>query len=316
MNTLLIYITNIQMFPAIAITAELLEALAQQEMKLEREPEQSHAALVDTWVQAMRAGLITGRPYSDYTVTDYHKAVSEFLTNHKRLSYGTFEEAMLRISPKHYAKRFRLYKGLVCFAKFLFKRGAIDADFLMQVKPLFPKRHTPPKRAGITEAEFSHLLTHSQTPFLRMALVVLVGTGLRAGEAVALRWDDLDLDKGMLTVRCGKWGKARRLGLAPSVLEELKTYRETVTSEWVFCDETGAQLSRMGLYHRFKRLGDRAGVSVSPHALRRAFVTFNAGKGRPMVYLQKSCGHSDIRITMSYCLTSEEEVIEAMKGWE
>jgi integrase len=68
----------------------------------------------------------------------------------------------------------------------------------MQVKPLYPKRHRPPKRTGITETEFNTLLANAQTPFLRMALVILVGTGLRAGEAVALRWNKVDLDKGIV----------------------------------------------------------------------------------------------------------------------
>ncbi len=184
--------------PALSISLDHIESLSQPKHRVESEPTQSQVAYIETWVQAMRTRLITGRPYSDYTVTDYEKVVQEFLTNHKQLTYDTFEKAMLSIPPNHYAKRFRLYKGLVCFAKFLFKRDAIQSDFLMQVKPLYPKRHRPPKRTGITETEFNTLLANAQTPFLRMALVILVGTGLRAGEAVALRWNKVDLDKGIV----------------------------------------------------------------------------------------------------------------------
>jgi len=75
-------------------------------------------------------------------------------------------------------------------------------------------------------------------------------------------------------------------------------------------------MGRSGLLQRVERLGQLACVKVSPHALRRAFVTINANKGRPLVILQRSCGHSDIKTTMSYCLTAEQEVIEAMKGWD
>jgi integrase len=72
----------------------------------------------------------------------------------------------------------------------------------------------------------------------------------------------------------------------------------------------------MAIYNRLKRLGKEAGVTVSPHALRRCFVTLNANKGRPLQMLKHACGHSDIKTTMGYCMTTEQEVIEAMKEWE
>lgn len=74
----------------------------------------------------------------------------------------------------------------------------------------------------------------------------------------------------------------------------------------------GLMLKRIKL----SRIGKRAGVHVSPHMLRRAFVTINANKGRSLVMLQMAWGHADITTTRSYCQTTEEEVIQAMKAWE
>lgn len=75
----------------------------------------------------------------------------------------------------------------------------------------------------------------------------------------------------------------------------------------------GVKIDRNGLYKRLQKLERKAGVDVSPHALRRAFVTINVAQGVPLVYLQIACGHADITTTRSYCQTTEEEVIEAMK---
>jgi len=75
-------------------------------------------------------------------------------------------------------------------------------------------------------------------------------------------------------------------------------------------------MTRTDLYHRLHRLGRKVGVDVSPHMLRRAFVTINANKGRPLPMLQIACGHSDIKTTRNYCQTTEQEVIEAMKEWK
>jgi site-specific recombinase XerD len=55
---------------------------------------------------------------------------------------------------------------------------------------------------------------------------------------------------------------------------------------------------------------------VNPHALRRAFVTINVKKGRPLRYLQIACGHNSIVTTETYCQTQEQEVVDAMKEWE
>jgi len=84
---------------------------------------------------------------------------------------------------------------------------------------------------------------------------------------------------------------------------------------FVFLNKLGQPMTRDGLLNRIRRLGKKLNIDVSPHALRRAFVTINANKGRSLVMLQMACGHSDIKTTRSYCKTTEEEMIREMKNW-
>ncbi|MFN7309842.1 MAG: tyrosine-type recombinase/integrase [Vampirovibrionales bacterium] len=56
-------------------------------------------------------------------------------------------------------------------------------------------------------------------------------------------------------------------------------------------------------------------LCVTTHAMRRAFVTINANKGRSLVMLQMACGHADIKTTRDYCRTSEQEMVKAMQEW-
>jgi integrase len=136
-------------------------------------------------------------------------------------------------------------------------------------------------------------------------------------ETANLLWGDINFERCALTVRLGKGNKTRSMGLSNRMVEILRAYREDASDDdTVFRDEEGEPLTRMALYNRLKCVGVRAKVKVSPHALRRAFVTINANKGRPLHMLQMACGHSDIKTTRDYCLTSESEVIEAMKGWD
>jgi integrase len=53
---------------------------------------------------------------------------------------------------------------------------------------------------------------------------VLYGCGLRIGEALRLRVKDVDLDRGVLTIREGKFGKDRLVPLAPALTERLRRY--------------------------------------------------------------------------------------------
>lgn len=153
-----------------------------------------------------------------------------------------------------------------------------------------------------------------------MIITLLSQTGLRASEACALQWQDIDILESVLTVRLGKGNKTRRVGLSTTTMEAIRLHLQEHPcyrpEGFVFLDKNKKPMARHGLYQRIERIGEKAAVKVSPHALRRAFVTINAERGVPLPMLQRACGHGDLKTTMSYCQIEEKAVIEAMKGWE
>jgi len=62
-----------------------------------------------------------------------------------------------------------------------------------------------------------------------IALRTLLLTGLRRGELLALRDEDVDLSQETLTVRCGKFGKSRFVPLASDLAQRLRAFREAVS---------------------------------------------------------------------------------------
>jgi site-specific recombinase XerD len=271
------------------------------------------------WEAAMRCGLMGGRPFSEPCVKTYTYYLTWFLKQYHELTIDHVKDMLLTIPAENFAKRLKIYEAIRCFARYLIEQEELDAFFLERISRYKPKRHIPPRKITVDEANIEKLLTVCDTPLDTIIVELLSQTGLRVTEACQLSLEDLDLEKGFLTVKRAKWGKTRRVGLTQrvrSALEHYRARRPVCESSKLLVTAQGNPLERYGVRTRLEKLGRRVDVQVTPHALRRAFVTLNANKGRPLVMLQIACGHSDIATTRSYCLTTEDEAIQAMQGWE
>jgi integrase len=279
-----------------------------------------HSAYIDGWVTAMAQGTLNGRAFSLHTIEAYQYRMSNFLKLYPVVNVEALERALLAVPVESFAIREKLYKAVICFAKFLQRQGALSDDFQKQAKPLAPKAHKPPKRHTVTNEGLTDLFSACESSLEWAIVHLLAHTGLRASELCVLTLADIDLDKASLTVERGKGGKQRRIGLSKVALDAVCLFLAkcppTSASAPLFLNCHGLPMNRYNLYQLLQRIGDRVRVKVSPHALRRAFVTINANKGRPLQMLQIACGHSKITTTMSYCRTSEQEVIDAMKEWD
>jgi integrase/recombinase XerD len=277
-----------------------------------------HYLYLDSWLQAMEYGLLGGRPYSQQCIRIYAHYVGEFLKTHHQLSVDNLNAVLLSIPVIHFAKRLKIYEALNCFARYLIQEGHLEADYLVTVKPFKPKRHLPPRKITVDQKGIEALLAACQNSAERLIIILLSQTGLRAAEACNLVLSDINFEKRFIQVRYAKWGKSRRVGLPNQVAEAIETYlafRPHTTHEFLLMNRDEQQLERSGLRQRVERISLRAGVPAHPHALRRAFVTINANMGKPLVMLQIACGHSDIATTRSYCMTTEDEVVESMSNW-
>jgi integrase/recombinase XerD len=271
------------------------------------------------WEDAMRFGLMGGRPFSEISVRTYAYYTEWFLEQYGCLSVENLKRALLAIPIEHFAKRLKLFQSLTSFAKYLIQEGILDESYLTAVKKLKPRRHLPERKITVDQKGLDKLLEASQSALERLLVILLSQTGLRVNEAANLCLSDIDFESRFLIVRLAKWGKTRRVGLSVAVVSAIQTYlafRPKMEEDWLLINRNRERMDRYGIRNRLERIGERAGVKVTPHALRRAFVTLNANKGRPLVMLQIACGHNDIATTRSYCMTTEDETIEAMQAWD
>ncbi|MGH7920013.1 MAG: site-specific integrase [Candidatus Dormibacteraceae bacterium] len=149
--------------------------------------------------------------------------------------------------------------------------------------------------------------------------ILALALGLRQGELLGLRWDDVDLVGRVLDVRKqlqrvdGKLGlvslktrkSRRRLPMPVFVVNALEAHQERQRSEGVanllrlvFTNEVGQPIDARRLQTRFKRLLKRAGLADRPfHALRHSAATFLLLQHVDMKVVSEILGHSNLATT-------------------
>jgi integrase len=173
-----------------------------------------------------------------------------------------------------------------------------------------------------SEARVLLELASEHEPKIRPFLVLLFATGLRRGEALGLKWADVDFDRGAFTVRRSvtsvgvstpKSGRARRVPMTPDLTETLfdllgERQRERLsngwpeTPGWIFCSETGTGLHPRNLQRTFERLRRRAtkqGVRpLSLHSCRHSWATWALQAGKSVKWVADVLGHADPTLTL------------------
>ncbi|QRG66008.1 tyrosine-type recombinase/integrase [Brevibacillus choshinensis] len=139
-------------------------------------------------------------------------------------------------------------------------------------------------------------------------IVFLLGTGVRLGELVNLRWSDINMVSGTITV----WGKKRQQSSIPitdKLMKELCEYKVFCqqvfgrVSDYVFTTTENEKLSENALKFIFKRLKtimNFTDVRLSTHTFRHSFAHRMLMNGCDVFTLQKMLRHNNIAMTQRY----------------
>jgi integrase len=145
----------------------------------------------------------------------------------------------------------------------------------------------------------------ARTPHVRVLLRVMVGLGLREGEALGMRWQWFDHSAHTYTVGKAKGKEARVLPVPDWLWDILHTMPKPILSEWVFPAEDAKPHRSQYCKKVLKRVCDSMGLgAVTQHRLRATFATLHAESGTPLSEIKEMMGHKDIATTMIYVETS------------
>jgi integrase len=151
----------------------------------------------------------------------------------------------------------------------------------------------------------------------RRALIATLGCGgLRASEAAALNVSDVDLTHMKLHVRDSKTeAGVREVDITPRLADELAAYLatrpEARLEDPAFPTRTGGRRDKDNIRNRVvtpavnaanrerKAAGlPEIGVDVTPHTLRRTYISLLLSAGAEVPYVQAQVGHSDPKVTL------------------
>lgn len=156
----------------------------------------------------------------------------------------------------------------------------------------------------LSREEVSRFLDQFSNPKHRALVLLLYSSGLRVGEVVRLRAEDLDVSRGLLRVRRGKGAKDRETLLSARALEAVRIYREAFRPEgWLFpSSKPGRHYGSRTVQRIVHDAACAAGLDkrVSPHVLRHTFATHLLESGTDLRYIQELLGHQSSRTTEIY----------------
>ncbi|MEW5653947.1 tyrosine-type recombinase/integrase [Streptomyces cinereoruber] len=183
-----------------------------------------------------------------------------------------------------------------------------------------PRRFRP-----LTAAEARQFLDAARADRLHALYELALRTGLRKGELLGLRWEDLDLNTGTASIRRSLQrtrtgglthlptktrASERRIALATECIHSLKEHkqqqdkeRETAGSTWqdgglVFTTPTGRPLDPANLTRRFRSFLNRAGLRrIRFHDLRHSTATLLLEQGVDLIVIKELLGHAHIGVT-------------------
>ena len=213
--------------------------------------------------------------------------------------------------------------------------------FLHHISKSGPQRHrtvtvpavTPTPRV-LTVDQVQAILDACQHLRDRLLFALLLDTGLRVGEALGLRHEDLMIAERQVLVvprrnDNGARAKAGRRRTIPTNADVMRLYADYLNTEYgaldsdyvlvnLFGQPYGQPLSYPAVYDLVRRLRRCTGIIFGPHMFRHTYATWLLRRGAGMESVKELLGHASITTTVdTYGHLSVEDARRALEtaGW-
>jgi integrase len=160
------------------------------------------------------------------------------------------------------------------------------------------------RRRYLSDKELTRLLeAAAHSPTMNAAIVLSVACGLRQGELLNLKWQDIDLDGQRLRIMQTKTDKPRTVYVPASAVDALRALKREslVSTKAVFLGQGDEPLNRGTIRIRWLPIRDAAGLrDFRWHDLRHSCASFLAQNGATLLEIGAVLGHRSTSATRRY----------------
>lgn len=270
--------------------------------------------------------LLNQKNYSKNTIKSYKKDISQFISFLKEEKIGDFEKVgyddFIKFISKLKSSEFkeksigRKIAAIKSFYRFLTLRKYIKKNPALLIKsPKIPERL--PNFLTYNEVlKILEIPPRDNWQYLRDRAIIelLYSTGIRVGELVNLKIEDINFAEEVIKVK-GKGRKERIVPVGKFALDCLIEYierRPNKGEKFVFLNKYGKKLTERSVERIIKKYSIIAGINkkVTPHTLRHTFATHLLDRGADLRFVQELLGHERITTTQVYTHLTIEKLKE------
>lgn len=305
---------------------------------------------LDSWLEGAKASLKPSTAQSYGWIVEYYLKPYIGSKRLAKLSPEDVERMMRALAADGRSARTQQYARAVLRRALTIaaRRGYVARNVASLTEP---PRLERTERPTLSVEQARTLLDLLDGDRLEALYAVAVGTGLRQGESLALRWQDVDVNAGTLTVSGTlrrqpeegggsrlvrsepKTARSRRTIPVPDyVADALRAHKARQDAEraaagkrwrdlgYVFCTPLGTPLEARNVTRHWHRLRERAGLpgGMHWHDLRHSAATIMLEAGVPLAVISRTLGHAGLAITADiYAHVGERlqrDAAEAMHG--
>jgi integrase/recombinase XerD len=257
--------------------------------------------------------FMVAKNYSQSTINTYVNLVSTFLgyfndkepnnINHTDVEDYLKDHVVANAYSNNYHRQ--VISALKCFYGNRYERE-LDLKMLPRVK----KDKQLPK--VIDKSEIETMIQLASNYKHKAILVVIYGCGLRVGEMLNLKPNDVDSKRKMLLVKNGKGKKDRMVTLNDKIINTLREYYKLYRPKYYLFEgaKPGMPYTRSSTNAFIKKYAQMAGVKkhVHAHMLRHCYGTHMLEGGTDLRYIQTLMGHKSSKTTEIYTYVSKDSL--------
>lgn len=261
---------------------ELLKKLS-QDMKMRNFSHYTYDSYIGKTKEMIR---YFNKPLEEVTIEELRTFLYKYLLEKRKLSDATIN----------------YYNSII---RFVYE---VTLDILLNKKQIPMRKQKKALYKVLTKEELSTFFNVCDDFKFKTIFMLVYGSGLRIGEVVNLRVQDIDSKTMRIFVKEGKGNKERYTILPQKSLEMLRKYWTTyrpqskIKTDALFLNDNRKPINQYVIRTYFRKYRRKTNLNekITVHTLRHCFATNLIENGASLIQVKELMGHSNIRSTMCY----------------